>query len=123
MKMLTKESSLVIIEGEPGSGKSVVATAAALFTAAAGGPVLWIDPLGGMFDYYDSTKQHANITTIRPKSQEFSADEFIEAAKGKSLVVIDHALRDTRRELVAEASKLSELAGVHVLLTITDDGE
>ena len=102
IKTPAKESSLVIVEGEPGSGKSVVAAATALFTAELGHTVLWIDSLGGVFH---STKR-PNIEAVRPKSREFSADEFIEAAKGKTLVVIDHASLNTRRELVAEAIRL-----------------
>ena len=119
---LVKGAEVLLVEGTPGSGKSAAAAATALLTIRSGGTVLWIDPLGGSLDYFDPAEEHTGVETIRPlRVRPFSADDFVEAARGKTLVVIDHARydTDTRRKFVAEARRLADLANVRVLVTLT----
>ena len=113
-------SNLVVVGGRAGSGKSVAARATALFTAETlGGAVLWIDPLGDVPRLYTADGVPYDIEGLRPETRELSADDFVERAKGKALVVIDH-FQDDAGTLVAEARKLADAAGVRGLVVAND---
>ena len=117
---ITKGATVLVVEGPPGSGKTAAAAATALLTIRSGGTVLWIDPLGGALDHLDPAEDHTGVETVRPKGGfSFRADDFVEAAKGKTLVVVDHAGEDMSSNSIAEARKLADLANVRVLITVT----
>jgi hypothetical protein len=116
MKLGEGRSRLLVLTGDTATGKSVAATSLALVTAAHGGSVLWIDPIGG--PHYTGEEIPKNIEVVVPQdlSFEFTAAPFVEMARGKTLVVIDHAARS--KGLVAQAHELADRASVRVLVTV-----
>jgi hypothetical protein len=116
-----EHAGVIVMTGNAGAGKSVLASGAADFVIRSGGTVLWVDPLGGAEEYFTPSDPLAlRQVTAKDVVAPPSVADIAGIARGFSLVVLDHPSfwrsGDLATDTLSAAAAIAKEARTHVLV-------